>query len=212
MKVSRQQAAANHERIVEEAAKLFRERGFNGIGVADLMKSVGLTHGGFYGQFASKEDLMAQATETAVARMNSAWSALADAGEPDALAQVANSYLSAAHRDAPGAGCLMAALGPEAARQAKPVRDAVTHALSGTFDALTRLAPGKRRRKSASRRSPPSPAWSAPWCWRAPSTSPSCRRRSWRRWRRRCRLPHRTADERPLNSDELAWRAVRPCA
>ena len=64
MKVSRQQAAANHERIVEEAAKLFRERGFNGIGVADLMKSVGLTHGGFYGQFASKEDLMAQAAES----------------------------------------------------------------------------------------------------------------------------------------------------
>jgi TetR/AcrR family transcriptional repressor of nem operon len=152
MKVSRQQAAANHERIVEEAAKLFRERGFNGIGVADLMKSVGLTHGGFYGQFASKEDLMAQATESAVAKMNGAWSALADAGIANPLAAVANSYLSAAHRDAPGAGCLMAALGPEAARQSKPVRDAVTHALSGTFEALTRLAPGKtpaQKRKQA---------------------------------------------------------------
>ena len=143
MKVSRQQAAANHERIVEESAKLFRERGFNGIGVADLMKSVGLTHGGFYGQFASKEELMAQATESAAAKMIDKWNALADLGEPDSLAAVANGYLSTGPRDAPGAGCLMAALGPEISRQAKPVRDAFTHSLRATFDALTRLAPGK---------------------------------------------------------------------
>jgi TetR/AcrR family transcriptional repressor of nem operon len=152
MKVSRQQAAANHERIVAEAAKLFRERGFNGIGVADLMKSVGLTHGGFYGQFAFKEELMAQASESAVAKMNDAWNALADAGVANPLAAVANSYLSAEHMDAPGAGCLMAALGPEVARQAKPVRDAVTRSLRATLEALARLAPGKspaQKRKQA---------------------------------------------------------------
>jgi hypothetical protein len=61
MRVSRAEAAQNRERIIEVAARLFRERGFNGIGVAELMKFVGLTHGGFYGHFASKEDLMAQA-------------------------------------------------------------------------------------------------------------------------------------------------------
>ena len=61
MRVSRAKAAQNRERIIEVAAKLFRERGFDGIGVAELMKSAGLTHGGFYGNFASKEDLMAQA-------------------------------------------------------------------------------------------------------------------------------------------------------
>jgi TetR/AcrR family transcriptional repressor of nem operon len=152
MKVSRQQAAANHERIVDEAAKLFRERGFDGIGVADLMKSVGLTHGGFYGQFASKDDLMAQASQRAAGALLDEWANLGDGRTSDPLAVVANRYLSAAHRDAPGAGCLMAALGPEAARQAKPVRDAVTQSLRSTLDTLARLAPGKtaaQKRKKA---------------------------------------------------------------
>jgi TetR/AcrR family transcriptional regulator, transcriptional repressor for nem operon len=63
MKVSREEAARNRGRIVDAASKLFRERGFDGIGVSDLMKSVGLTHGGFYGHFSSKEDLMAQACD-----------------------------------------------------------------------------------------------------------------------------------------------------
>ena len=67
MKVTREQAAQNRERIVEAAAQLFRERGFDGIGVADLMKEAGLTHGGFYGQFSSKEDLIAEASARALA-------------------------------------------------------------------------------------------------------------------------------------------------
>ena len=150
MKVTREQAAANHERIVDQAAKLFRERGFDGIGVADLMKSAGLTHGGFYGQFASKEALMAEAAERAAGRMVDQWNGMADG--KTSLAEVARSYLSASHRDAPGRGCVMAALGPEASRQAKPVRDAVTQSLGATLDALTRLAPGKsaaeKRRKA----------------------------------------------------------------
>ena len=62
MKVSREQAAQNRERILDAAAQLFRERGFDGIGVADLMKEAGLTHGGFYGHFSSKDDLIAQAS------------------------------------------------------------------------------------------------------------------------------------------------------
>jgi TetR/AcrR family transcriptional regulator, transcriptional repressor for nem operon len=152
MKVSREQAAANHERIVDQAAKLFRERGFDGIGVADLMKSAGLTHGGFYGQFASKEALMAEACERAAGRMIDRWNGMADAGTANPLAEAARSYLSASHRDTPGTGCLMATLGPEASRQAKPVRDAVTQSLMATLDALTRLAPGKsaaeKRRKA----------------------------------------------------------------
>jgi len=152
MKVSREQAAANHERIVDQAAKLFRERGFDGIGVADLMKSVGLTHGGFYGQFASKEVLMAEGCKRAAGRLIDRWNGLADAETANPLAEVARSYLSTSHRDAPGTGCLMAALGPEASRQARPVRDAVTQSLTATLDALTRLAPGKstaeKRRKA----------------------------------------------------------------
>ena len=69
MKVSREQAAQNRERIVEAAAQLFRERGFDGIGVADLMKEAGLTHGGFYGHFSSKEDLIAEASARALTRL-----------------------------------------------------------------------------------------------------------------------------------------------
>ena len=156
MKVSRKQAAANHERIVDEAAKLFRERGFGGIGVADLMKSVGLTHGGFYGQFASKDALMAEASRRATDALLERWDGMADGTHAnplaDPLAEVARGYLSPGHRDAPGAGCLMAALGPEVSRQAKPVRDAVTQSLGATFDTLARLAPGKspaERRKQA---------------------------------------------------------------
>ena len=66
MKVSREQAAQNRERIVETAAQLFRERGFEGIGIADLMKEAGLTHGGFYGHFSSKEELIAEASARAL--------------------------------------------------------------------------------------------------------------------------------------------------
>jgi TetR/AcrR family transcriptional repressor of nem operon len=68
MRVTREQAAENRERIVQVAAKLFRERGFDGIGVADLMKSAGLTHGGFYGHFRSKDDLAAEACARALVK------------------------------------------------------------------------------------------------------------------------------------------------
>src|SRR6478609_3837982 len=66
MRVSREQSAENREKIIRTAARLFREKGFDGIGVADLMRAAGLTHGGFYGHFSSKEDLMVQSCELAV--------------------------------------------------------------------------------------------------------------------------------------------------
>src|ERR671937_1457010 len=85
MKVSRAQAAKNRERVVETAAQLFRERGFEGIGVADLMKEAGLTHGGFYGHFASKEDLIAEASARALAQLLARWGKLADRASGDPL-------------------------------------------------------------------------------------------------------------------------------
>src|SRR3954465_15466881 len=88
MKVSREQAAANRERIVETAAQLFRERGFEGIGVADLMNKAGLTHGGFYGHFASKEDLIAEASARALMRSLAALSTVAERAPGDPLAAV----------------------------------------------------------------------------------------------------------------------------
>ena len=88
MKVTKKQAAATRERILDEAAKLFRERGFSGIGVADLMRRIGLTHGGFYGHFGSKEELMAEACQRAVSTMLEEWTRLADAAPAKPLAAI----------------------------------------------------------------------------------------------------------------------------
>ena len=73
MRVSREQAAANRERIIETAGELFRSKGFSGIGVADIMKAAELTHGGFYGHFASKDDLIAQASRRSMQRAAENW-------------------------------------------------------------------------------------------------------------------------------------------
>lgn len=145
MKVTREQAAQNRERILDAAAQLFRERGFEGIGVADLMKAAGLTHGGFYGHFESKEDLMAQACARASARSKTLWGKLAERAPDDALGEIARVYLTPRHRDDPGAGCLMAALASEASRQGAPVREAITASLRATFDFLAGLVPGRSK-------------------------------------------------------------------
>lgn len=142
MKVSREQAAQNRERILDVAAQLFREHGFAGIGVADLMKHAGFTHGGFYGHFASKEDLMAQASARALAQMGEVWNRRAERAEGDPLAAVVKAYLSTRHRDHPGGGCAVAALGAEAARQGPQVRHAVTAGLQAQIETLMRLMPG----------------------------------------------------------------------
>src|SRR3954467_11679106 len=85
MKVSREQAAENRERIVQVGSKLFRERGFDGIGVSDLMKAAGLTHGGFYGHFASKEDLAAEASDRALKDIQQYWSGVVDKNPDEAF-------------------------------------------------------------------------------------------------------------------------------
>lgn len=118
MRVSREQAAENRERVLETATRMFRERGFDGVGVAEIMQSAGLTHGGFYGQFDSKEALAAEscnrAFEFAVARLERF-------GDAD-LAKYLDRYLSESHRDRPGQGCPMPALAGDVPRQGKPVR------------------------------------------------------------------------------------------
>ena len=152
MKVSREQAAQNRERILDAAAQLFRERGFEGIGVADLMKTVGLTHGGFYGHFSSKDDLMAQACARALERSHDTWTRHAGRSSDEAVALIARGYLSGKHRDDPGAGCLLAALGSDVARQAPAVRHTVTEGLRRALDLLAHLVPGnsaKNKRQKA---------------------------------------------------------------
>jgi TetR/AcrR family transcriptional repressor of nem operon len=145
MKVSREQAAQHRERIVDAAAQRFRERGFEGIGVADLMQEAGLTHGGFYGHFASKDDLIAQATVHALTRSFDKWSRIAERTPEDPLAAIARQYLSGRHRDNPGAGCLLAALGSDVPRQGPGVRHAVTAYLRDAFDLLVRIVPGRSK-------------------------------------------------------------------
>ncbi len=126
MKVSREQAAENREKILDVAAIMYREKGFDGIGIADLMKAAGLTHGGFYGHFASKEDLMAQACTRAADDLLAQGHARQAERNGDPFAVFVKYYLSLEHRDGVGSGCLMAALGGDAARQSPTVRRAFT--------------------------------------------------------------------------------------
>ena len=133
---SRAQVAENRDRIIAAAARAFRERGFEGIGVAELMRGVGLTHGGFYGHFASKEELMALACRRAVEDMLADWREHIAAAPGDPAASIVAPYLSPGHRDAPGLGCLMAALGPNSARAAPQVRTAVTELLARVLDVI----------------------------------------------------------------------------
>src|SRR5213594_1617086 len=150
MKVSREQAGQNRERILEAAAQRFRERGFQGIGVADLMKEAGLTHGGFYGHFSSKEDLIAEASARALAQSLALWGKLADGASGDPLSALAGAYLTSRHRDNPGGGCVLAALGPDVSRQGPVVRRTVTDHVRSAFDLLAKLIRGKS--KAARRR------------------------------------------------------------
>ena len=154
MKVTREQATRNRERILDTAAQLFRQRGFEGIGIADLMKEAGLTHGGFYGHFASKDDLIAQASARELTRSLAHWSKFGERASGDRLSAIAGAYLTSAHRDNPGAGCVLAALGPDVSRQGPAVRRAVTDYVRSTVDLLTKLVPGRskaaRRQKAIS--------------------------------------------------------------
>ena len=150
MKVTREEAARNHERIIDVAARLFRERGFEGIGVADLMKEAGLTHGGFYGHFTSKEELEAEACTRALTQSLAAWRKRSEAAQDEPLSAITDVYLSPQHRDDPGAGCLLAALGSDVSRRGPGVRHAVTGYLDSAFDLLAKLVPAKS--KAAMRR------------------------------------------------------------
>src|SRR6202045_719224 len=141
VRVTRKQAAANRERVLEVAGTLFRERGFDGIGVADIMKRAGLTHGGFYDQFASKDDLAAEATARVLGKAG--WQERLTGKADPSFGDAVRAYLSPRHRDDPGTGCLMSALGSDAARQSRSVRRAFTDGCRDRIDALLKLVPGR---------------------------------------------------------------------
>lgn len=129
MKVTKAQAQANRAHVVETASTLFRERGYDGVGVADLMAAAGFTHGGFYKKFGSKADLMAESAVCGIAQ-TAALTAGMDSSE------VVRSYLSRQHRDARAAGCTMAALGGDAARQSEAVRATFASGIENLLAAL----------------------------------------------------------------------------
>ena len=102
------ETAEKHKQIIRQASRLFRERGFSGVSVAEIMQATGLTHGPFYNHFPSKEDLMAKSLEHG---MQSTLAGIDQVGNSaKKTAKYLDRYLSTAHRDAPGKGCTMAAL------------------------------------------------------------------------------------------------------
>jgi len=127
MKVSREKATENRRRIVHAASRLFRERGIEGTGVDSISAAADLTHGAMYSQFGSKEAIAVEALRSALAGSRRVWlRQLEKRGRKTALTAIVQGYLSALHRDEPGTGCLVAALGAEISRQPRGVRDAFT--------------------------------------------------------------------------------------
>ena len=122
MRVSRIQAAENRETVINVASRLFREHGFDGIGLKELMKGAGLTQGAFYKQFESKEDLAAQASRRAMESATDRWSAATAASPEHPLEAVISFYLSMGHRGERMDGCPVVALGSDAARQGAEVK------------------------------------------------------------------------------------------
>ena len=141
-----------HERIVELAAKRLREEGLDGIGVADLMKEAGLTVGGFYKHFASRDELVAEAVQSAVGSWRKQQEEKGIDPKSIPLDVFVDSYLSESHRDHCGEGCAYAALTADMARSSDAVRTIATEGLRQNFDAMQARMPqpetGDARRKA----------------------------------------------------------------
>src|SRR6195952_1674420 len=153
MRYSREHKLETHDRIVRKASVRLREKGAHGIGVADLMKDAGLTHGGFYAHFNSREALVIEAFAYAMDRGTEHCRKLTEQTPPEKrLATIVNSYLSPLHRDNPGHGCAIPTLGAEIARESPKTRKAFAAKLEQMIDMLAAQVPGsspKAARKQA---------------------------------------------------------------
>jgi TetR/AcrR family transcriptional repressor of nem operon len=136
MRVSKEQAAENRQRILDAAARLFRERGFDAVAVADLMSVAGFTHGGFYNHFASKEALAAEACAAALEASRPALDDALSSRSSKEWNVYARAYASAEHRDHPENGCALAALAADAGRQGDDVQAAFAEHLEHVTAAL----------------------------------------------------------------------------
>jgi len=144
MRVSKEEASQNRERLLRAAAQLFRENGIEATGVDAITERAGLTHGSLYSQFGSKDAVAAEAILYASAGSRRKWERGAEgAGGKLALSGIVKQYLSRAHRDAPGHGCVLAALGPDVSRQPRTTRHAFTKALKGAVGLIAGLLPDR---------------------------------------------------------------------
>jgi TetR/AcrR family transcriptional repressor of nem operon len=140
--------AETHARILEAAGTLFRSHGIDGVGVDAIMREAGLTHGGFYAHFPSKEALVAEVSAASLARSADRWERISQEADRDAaLTRIVGSYLDPAHVAAAERGCVLAALGSEIARR-RDVRTAITNSIRRMTDALARCLPRHRRERA----------------------------------------------------------------
>ncbi len=142
MRVSKQQAAENRQKILSAASALFRERGLSGVGVDALTSAAGMTHGSLYSQFGSKDDLAAEALRFALSENADRFEHAKD------LKSYVSKYLSSEHRDFPGEGCALAALGGEIARSPHTLKGLFTEGLRRMIDRINRLSGMRPGRKS----------------------------------------------------------------
>jgi TetR/AcrR family transcriptional regulator, transcriptional repressor for nem operon len=151
MGYSKAQKAKTHERIVKLASKRFREEGLAGIGIAELMKEAGLTVGGFYKHFDSRDHLVAEAINSAFGGWQRRVDAAKTSGPPVSYAKLIDDYLNEAHRDNPGKGCAFSALAPEIARSDKRTRALTSEQVQNDIQLIAALHPAKDKRTARSR-------------------------------------------------------------
>jgi len=150
MRISKEAAAENKARVVKAAGRLIREKGFEGFGVAEAMREAGLTHGGFYNHFETKEDLgvaaIRQAFDAAIARLNRRFAE--ESGRAKALKRYVERYLSERIRDNLGLGCPMASLGTEAARYDQTLKAEFADGVESYLDAFAAVLGGAKEKRA----------------------------------------------------------------
>ena len=152
MRYSREHKLETHARIVRKASVRLREKGAHGVGVADLMKEAGLTHGGFYAHFDSRDDLVIEAFTHAMDRSTERWRKLVEQTPREKrFATIINSYLTSLHRDDPGRGCAIPTLGAEIARESSRTRRVFAGRLDQMIDMLAGQVPNLPRKAARKR-------------------------------------------------------------
>jgi len=148
---SKVQKSRTHKRIVAIASKRFRERGLTGFGIAELMKEAGLTVGGFYKHFDSRDELVAEAVSSAFGIWQRQKEAAESGGHPLSFAKLIDDYLSDVHRKNPGTGCAFSALATEIARSDKRTRALASEQVRSDLELIAGLLPGEDKPAARSR-------------------------------------------------------------